>query len=196
LNESGVKATMIPGLFYYPNFLTEMEEKEILDFLNTNPDWFLVSSSPQSRQVLHYGYAYNYVRKGTLERAAEFPDLMVRLKDKIRTQHPLQTEFLLNQCIINQYQPGQGIQAHIDSPLFTNYICCVSVGSGASIDFAKDGATKSLYLEPRSLYIMSDEARYQWTHGMKACKSDTGIKRGTRFSLTFRTVANEYEKRI
>jgi alkylated DNA repair dioxygenase AlkB len=47
-------------------------------------------------------------------------------------------------------------------------------------------------LEPRSLVIISDEARHNWTHGISARKSDNfnGIKteRQLRISMTFRNV--------
>ena len=55
---------------------------------------------------------------------------------------------------------------------------------------------KSLLLEPRSLLIMTGEARYQWTHGIS--KSDVDewkgkvIKRTRRVSLTYRTIIQEY----
>lgn len=43
-------------------------------------------------------------------------------------------------------------------------------------------------LEPRSLLILKDDARYQWKHGIAAGKSDNGVKRQRRVSLTFRKV--------
>lgn len=191
--QSNHRKQMIPGLYYYSNFLSAEEEKTLLDFLDKEEVWFSVSRSANARQVLHYGYVYNYASHGKLEKAPEFPAPVQWLKQKILEKHPLASEFCLDQCIVNKYQPGQGIASHTDSPLFKNFICCVTIGSGASMDFSKNGETKSLFVEPRSLYIMSDEARYDWQHGMKSRKSDNvdgvKIKRETRFSLTFRTVA-------
>jgi alkylated DNA repair dioxygenase AlkB len=50
----------------------------------------------------------------------------------------------------------------------------------------------SAILEPRSLLILSSEARYEWTHEIPARKSDevNGVKqpRARRISLTFRTL--------
>ena len=50
----------------------------------------------------------------------------------------------------------------------------------------------SLRLEPRSLLILSGEARYDWTHAIPARKSDVikGVRqpRTRRVSLTFRTM--------
>lgn len=45
-----------------------------------------------------------------------------------------------------------------------------------------------IYLEPRSLLILKDDARYKWKHGITSRKSDNGVKRQKRVSLTFRKV--------
>lgn len=183
---------MISGLYYYSNFLTVSEEETLINFLEKEPQWFSISKSDNSRKVLHYGYMYNYKNYGKLEKAPIFPELVQLIKNKIIEKQSLSNEYYLDQCIVNKYNPGQGIASHIDSSIFKNFICCVTLGSGAIIDFTKESETKSLYVEPRSLYIMSDEARYQWVHGMKSRKSDTvdgkKIKRGTRYSLTYRTI--------
>jgi alkylated DNA repair dioxygenase AlkB len=56
-------------------------------------------------------------------------------------------------------------------------------------------AERKLLLEPGSLLVMKDEARYQWTHGIAKRKSDQyegrTVPRGRRVSLTFRKVVLE-----
>ena len=49
------------------------------------------------------------------------------------------------------------------------------------------------WLDPRSIIVLKDEARYKWMHSIPPRKSDISpfgdkIKRGTRVSLTFRKV--------
>jgi alkylated DNA repair dioxygenase AlkB len=55
----------------------------------------------------------------------------------------------------------------------------------------ESGETESLLLEPRSLLVLSDEARYDWQHGIARRKNDIwqGIRipRERRLSITFRT---------
>jgi alkylated DNA repair dioxygenase AlkB len=55
---------------------------------------------------------------------------------------------------------------------------------------ADDGRKGSIVLEPRSLLILSNEARYEWQHGIAARKSDRWqgkvIPRARRLSVTFR----------
>lgn len=96
------------------------------------------------------------------------------------------------QCIINAYEPGQGIGKHIDSLNFGDVVGCFSGGSGAHIIFKNNEEKYQVYIEPNSLYIMSNDARFKYTHEMSACKSDKvngeRIKRDKRFSITFRYI--------
>lgn len=184
---------VIPGLYYYRDCFSEAEEKRLIEFLENESTWFSVGNSDNSRKVLHYGFTYNYSSAGKLEQAPAFSETIDWLRSKIREIHSVPTELELNQCIVNKYLPGQGIAPHVDKKTFKDFICCVTVGSGATMEFTKENETNTLYTEPRSLYIMSGEARYEWKHGMRSRKSDIvegkKIMRDTRYSLTFRTVA-------
>jgi alkylated DNA repair dioxygenase AlkB len=56
------------------------------------------------------------------------------------------------------------------------------------------GQQESLLLERRSLLILSDEARYQWQHGIARRKNDRWhgllVPRSRRLSITFRLAKN------
>jgi len=100
-----------------------------------------------------------------------------------------------DQVIVNEYLPGQGIAAHIDwVPCFANTVASLSLGSPCIMDFSnpKTDEKKSIFLEERSLVVLSGPARYEWQHAIPARKSDVidGIKteRARRISLTFRNV--------
>ncbi len=100
--------------------------------------------------------------------------------------------------IINEYEPGQGIAPHIDcQPCFTGTIISLSLGSACVMDLMhkETREEKQLLLEPRSLLLMKEEARYKWTHGIAKRKSDRyegrTITRRRRVSLTFRKVILE-----
>jgi alkylated DNA repair dioxygenase AlkB len=62
------------------------------------------------------------------------------------------------------------------------------------MDFTKGNEKRQILLEPRSLLIVSGEARYEWTHGIAARKSDVyegqKIVRERRVSMTFRGVVS------
>lgn len=111
------------------------------------------------------------------------------------------------QAIINLYQPGEGITSHVD--LLGRYgdgIIGISFGSGCVMRFDKvTGADdpdsskerRDLYLPERTVIVLSEDARYQWTHGIDKKSRDfveeetdpthgTWLERGVRLSVTFR----------
>ena len=184
----------IPELYYFPNVLSEEFGKEILEFLKTSKDWFPVGGTAKSREVIHYGYKYNYKSGNVKEHAKEFPDFARRLVGIITEKIPFENgkDCDFTQCLINKYVDNQGIAAHIDALSFGKYICCFTIGNGANLRFSKGDKFFDLYTEPNSLYVMSGEARYSWKHEMKKLKYDVvngkKIKRGERISVTFRTV--------
>lgn len=56
------------------------------------------------------------------------------------------------------------------------------------MDLTNGNIKKNIYLESRSLLVLKGDARYKWKHGIAARKSDNGVKRQRRISLTFRKV--------
>src|SRR5262249_20311707 len=99
-----------------------------------------------------------------------------------------------DQFIINEYLPGQGISAHVDcEPCFKNVIVTVSLGAAYEMDFLEvvSGEVRSAVVAVGSALVMRDAARYDWMHRIQARKSDRGVPRGRRVSLTFRNVILE-----
>lgn len=79
------------------------------------------------------------------------------------------------QAILNRYNPGEGIKAHIDLPnRFADGIIVISLGSGIAMDFAHEGRKEvfTVWLPPRSIVVLEGEARWEWTHGIAPCMSD------------------------
>lgn len=77
-------------------------------------------------------------------------------------------EPLFNQLIVNLYQPGEGICAHVDLLRFEDGIAIVSLESPCVMRFspAEKGESDGVdvLLIPGSLILMSGEARYCWKH--------------------------------
>jgi alkylated DNA repair dioxygenase AlkB len=103
-----------------------------------------------------------------------------------------------DQVIVNEYEPGQGIAPHVDCvPCFADTIASLTLGSGCLMEFTKVKTREKvpLFLERRSLVVLSGEARYDWRHAIPARKSDPReglvVPRGRRLSLTFRNVLLE-----
>ena len=100
-----------------------------------------------------------------------------------------------DQLIINEYLPGQGIYPHIDcKPCFDETIASISLASGCVMDFVHvDGISEtSIFLEPRSIIVMTGEASYDWRHSIAPRTADDFngqvIERSRRVSMTFRNV--------
>lgn len=151
--------------------------------------------SDLKRRVQHYGWRYDY-RARTVSpdmRLGPLPDWLAPLAQNIAQLAEFNA--IPDQVIINEYELGQGISAHIDcAPCFGPAIASLSLTGGAQMDLRNTHTDDriSLRLEPRSLLILSGEARYDWTHAIPARKSDAingaRMPRTRRVSLTFRTM--------
>ena len=131
----------------------------------------------------------------------ELPEWLKRLSHKLHIDGHMPE--VADQVIVNEYEPGQGIASHVDcEPCFKDTIVSLSLGSDCIMNFtSKSDKTKKIpvWLAPRSLVVLNDEARYEWLHGITARKSDewNGQKyeRKRRVSLTFRKVIIKTAKR-
>mmetsp|Transcript_8770 Transcript_8770/g.18365 ORF Transcript_8770/g.18365 Transcript_8770/m.18365 type:complete len:1203 (-) Transcript_8770:113-3721(-) len=110
----------------------------------------------------------------------------------------------INQLTVNEYNPGQGIGSHVDTETaFDDGLLIITLNGGIVMEFRKvsdledeapgsqkDGR-KLVYLPPRSLVLLSRDARYNWEHMIVNRTTDTVngniIPRDLRVSLTLRT---------
>jgi alkylated DNA repair dioxygenase AlkB len=180
----------IPGLLYIPDFIEPEQHDALLAEIDEQP-WL----KDLQRRVQHYGYKYDYKARAVdlSMRLGDLPPWLVEIADVFRLRG-LWSE-TPDQVIVNEYEPGQGIAPHIDcQPCFTGIIVSLSLYSACVMDFThkETGVKKQRLLEPRSLLLMKDEARYQWTHGIAKRKTDRyegrTVTRDRRVSLTFRKV--------
>ena len=182
----------IRGLQYIKNYISEADHRWLLARVDEQ-HWL----GDLKRRVQHYGFKYDYrarkvshdMRIGELPKWLGLPVIYKLEKEKYMPRG-------IDQVIINEYQPGQGISSHIDcEPCFQDTIVSLSLGSGCVMNFTnKFDKTKKIpvWLAPRSLVVLNGEARYEWLHGIAARKWDEwdGHKymRERRVSLTFRKV--------
>lgn len=182
----------VPGLRYVAGWVDAEAERTLLAGIDAAP-W----SGELRRRVQHYGQRYDYGNR-SVERVDEpappLPEWAVALAARLDLERWLDGR--ADQVIVNEYQPGQGISAHIDCvPCFGPRVAAVSLGSACTMDFI--GPDRDLrvplHLEPRSLCVMTGAARYTWRHAIAARKSDPTpggrVARGRRVSVTFRTIS-------
>jgi alkylated DNA repair dioxygenase AlkB len=189
---------LCPGLFLYYDFLTEREENDLIEQLDTNGYW----DDRLSRKVQHFGYEFDYASRKVLadHPLIPFPTLAQKVLDKI-SQEIDPTASTLNQLTINEYLPGQGISAHIDThSCFGDMMLSVSLGGDIVFRFipasAKLGRSLderiSIWLPRRCVLIMKAQSRFAFKHAIPLRKTDTVdgmvVKRERRISLTFRSV--------
>ena len=173
------------------NYITAERHDTLLAQVDEQP-WL----ADIKRRVQHYGFKYDYrARKVNYDmHIGELPGWLEALSKELHTDTYMPE--VADQVIVNEYQPGQGISAHIDcEPCFKDTIVSLSLGSNCVMNFTnKLDKTKRIpiWIEPRSLLIMKGEARYQWLHSIPARSQDEweGVRhpRQRRVSLTFRKV--------
>jgi alkylated DNA repair dioxygenase AlkB len=179
----------VPGLLYQPALLSPAEQQRILEDIDGRP-WL----TDLRRRVQHYGYRYDYKARAVDPSmyVGPLPDFAVEVARRLADLGLI--EEAPDQLIINEYLPGQGISAHVDcEPCFKNVIVTVSLGAAYAMDFLEvaSGEVRSAVLAVGSALVMRDAARYDWMHRIQARKSDRGVPRGRRVSLTFRNVILE-----
>jgi alkylated DNA repair dioxygenase AlkB len=198
-----------PGLEIYnllPDTFVQNKLYELVDNFDEN--------QPLKRKTRQYGYEYDYKARES-HKDKEYKKLQklmydtpielsciadVLYKYKLIRQKP-------NQIIINKYEPGQGISAHRDHiGYFTGDIATLSLGSAYIMTFCPHRENTKVdpnifydvLLPVGSLAVMKDDARSLWTHEISNTKTDMidgkRIKRGTRISITFRTVLDKLQE--
>ena len=195
-NEEAI--SIIKGFRYIEDYISESEHDWLLDQIDEH-QW----RKDLKRRVQHYGFKYDYkARKVNLNmRIGHLPEWLQALGRRLYEDGHMPAE--PDQVIVNEYEPGQGISSHIDcEPCFANMIVSLSLGSGCVMDFTSklDKAKKiPVWLAPKSIIVLRDEARYKWLHGIASRESDqwAGQKyeRQRRVSLTFRKVILEKSSR-
>jgi alkylated DNA repair dioxygenase AlkB len=174
----------ISGFTLRPDFITPVEERELLQQLEHGPwetDW--------RRRIQQYGlgYAGEHGRKASWVR--DFPEWLIDLAHRVE---PYFDRFPEN-SVINEYIPPLGIGPHRDYPTFGATVACVSLGSDIVMEFIHPecGLKVPVFVPARSLWVITGEARYQWQHSIASRLNDVinGERhaRGRRVSITFRT---------
>ena len=190
--------TEIEGLYIWNDYISEKEEKSLLEFIDSQY-W----STELTRRTQHYGYRYCYKSKKLFDAEpipVDYTHLMLKYNLATATfgtgtfdsiGEVLNPPFVPEQIIVNEYLVGQGISQHVDSKeCFAETILSLSLGSQTTMIFEnlQSKVKKSFILQPRSLLIMEDEAREFWAHSIPATVFDGKIKRTRRVSLTFREI--------
>lgn len=126
-----------------------------------------------------------------------------------------------NHVLLNEYAPGQGLDAHMDGPLYAPRVAVLSLGSHTTLEFLDSSHERkrvaALLLPPRGMLVFAGPAYTQYLHTIKRqAEDDTAqagltrcdlqgdetpqgerprfLPRGRRLSLTVRRVQGWWEK--
>ena len=178
------------GAALVPDIVTEAEERRILLRIAQAP-WM----TDLSRRVQHYGFRYDYRQRGTARHdpASPFPRWATVIGERLR---PFFEGAMPEQCIVNEYRPGQGIGMHADHASFGHVVISLSLAAAWTMNFrprnarpyARDGlASDEIVLLPRrSALVLRGPARRAFMHGIDPA-ANAG-RSETRVSATFRTL--------
>ncbi|KAJ2158683.1 hypothetical protein GGF46_003579, partial [Coemansia sp. RSA 552] len=170
------------GLYYIEDFISEEEEQYILDCIRadngSDDKWFRI----QERFVKHYRHSFDYYKKhvgdASLTASPDLPQWFVPFIDRVRQRLPqAPAPFAPDQLTIQRYPAGAGIAFHSDSHTsFDDRVVILSLASPVEMVFRNPSgstdATHTVDLKPRSLVLMTAEARYGWEHCIRIRRSD------------------------
>jgi alkylated DNA repair dioxygenase AlkB len=173
------------GLVYEPDFITREEEQSLLQVIDG-----LVLHDAQYKQftarrrIASFGGQYDF-SNNVLEEAPELPPSLHPLRAKVARRLQIAPEQFAH-VLVAQYRPGTPLGWHRDVPQF-ELVVGVSLAGSARMRFRpyplhanKREGVFALELEPRSAYILRDDARWRWQHSITPTKM-------MRYSITFRT---------
>ena len=176
----------VPGLYLLDN-IDPMGIPEWLETVRDSAEPVMtpcgrVGKNPRYR--LDYGK--KYLTRGTLADAPDIPPVLAEFlqycHDTISAVCGIYDlpDWPPDQCLVNIYAAGQKIAAHVDHPKhFGGVIFCATFGGRRTMRFTRLGVSHDVVTPPNSLYVMSEAARYDWTHEMLPSDEDC-------FSITTR----------
>jgi alkylated DNA repair dioxygenase AlkB len=171
------------GLHYKENFISPEEEQGLVAHIRQLPlTPFQFGAYEGKRRVASFGWRYDYGER-KLEKAQDLPNWLAPFIARIEAFAGLGSR-PVRQVLCTEYDEGVGIGWHRDKPHFDE-VFGLSLASACKFRFRRKAETSwerfTLSAEPRSLYVMTGEARNLWEHSIPAVEAQ-------RYSITFRTM--------
>lgn len=174
------------GLEYHAEFLTRDEEAALLRAFADLP--FREAKFQQytaRRRVVRFGRIYDPDIGEWLD-GDPLPPWLARMRRKVASWRGIPEETFIH-ALVTEYRPGTPIGWHRDKPEY-GMVIGISLANACRMRFRPydnqhdRNAVIALELAPRSAYVMHDDIRWRWQHGIPPAKA-------LRYSITFRTRA-------
>ncbi len=171
------------GFLYRPDFVTADEEASLLTGVRSLAfSEVRMRGQVARRRTAHFGWLYGY-ESWRVEPGPPIPEFLIPLQARAGALAGVEGG-ALEEVLVTEYPTGAGIGWHRDAPSFGLVVGASLLGS-CRFRFARGtGAgreTRSFVLEPRSAYLLSGPARWQWQHSIPPTKT-------ARYSITFRAM--------
>lgn len=159
----------VPAVYYLPNFISDAEEQRLLSAIYSEPEarW----TSLKRRRLQMWGGKPSAAGMAQ----EELPSWLGELSQLLKEKKVFKKDF--NHVLINEYEPGQGIMAHEDGPLYISHVAILSLQSALMMEiyekpFADKKKLFSLYLEPRSLLVFREDVYKRHLHSIEERMTD------------------------
>lgn len=181
----------LEGLCYQPELIDPAYESALLSEIRRLPfREYEFHGYLGKREVVSYGWRYDYTGRGVLQEADEIPPFLLELRELAAVFGKLEPAHL-QQVLVTQYRPGAGIGWHRDKPVF-DQVVAVSLLAPCVVRFRRKKIAErkqltraawnrvNILAQRRSAYFLSGAARFDWEHSI------AGVNE-LRYSVTFRS---------
>jgi alkylated DNA repair dioxygenase AlkB len=177
---------LIAGLGYREDFITQREERELLNHLaQLELAPFRFHGWLGNRKTQSFGWRYDF-EDASFRPTEPLPVWLLPLREKAAAFAGLAPGKFVH-VLLARYDPGAGIGWHRDRDVFENVVG-VSLNTPAVLRFRHrtGGGFRRARLElpPRSAYLLSGDSRWQWEHSIAPGEQ-------LRFSITFRSLSDK-----
>jgi len=97
---------------------------------------------------------------------------------------------LPNHVMVLKYRRGAGMHPHVDFPAYGPIVAGLTLGSSRVLKLRRRWSRTRALLMPGDLYVLAEDARYRWKHGIDETTRDAfrgrGVERNDGFSVTWR----------
>jgi DNA oxidative demethylase len=176
---------LIAGLEYRQQLISEAQERQLLGqlmALELAP--FRFHGFIGNRKTKSFGWRYDF-DDASFTRTDPIPEWLQPLRQQAAAFARVEPEDFVH-VLLARYDPGAGIGWHRDRDVFEQVVG-VSLNTPANLRFRQRTSTgfrrAALEVEPRSAYLLSGPARWEWEHSIAAGEQ-------LRLSITFRTLSD------
>ena len=171
------------GLVYQPDFIDAAEERRLIEGIRAlDLREARYKEYTAKRRVASFGAGYDF-DANELTPAPVLAPFLLPLRARIAQWTALPEE-AFGYALVAEYRPGTQLGWHRDVPQF-EVVAGISLAGPCTMRFRRfppcpRAPVLTLELEPRSAYVLKDEARWGWQHSVAPTPA-------LRYSVTFRT---------